>query len=272
LQKFKICDNEIVEMINFLKMVNSTYKLFTQNTIFDNKDKTEAIRLSLYFDNLNSGRLPPRKELPCVEELRYVFKTLIELHERKIVFRPDFINVWKLKTIFNLIHHENILLPTSMEFITQLNIISSKVVNTSRYKLDKYNLNIHIENLSPYYDDDLQLEWDLNDENEIYICNDLAFGKIENYLMVFFENLNCIVCKNLLLDNLNSLSIIAKQIFEKCITIFQKNAGGIQNKYFVNERMTALMLDNLPLEYPIAHIGHIENIIEKLITILIEQV
>jgi hypothetical protein len=118
----------------------------------------------------------------------------------------------------------------------------------------------------------LQLEWDYNDESEIYISNDLAFGKIENYLMVFFENLNCIVCKNLLLDNLNSLSIIAKQIFEKCITIFQKNAGGIQNKYFVNERMTALMLDNqIVLEYPIAHIDHIENIIEKFITILIEQ-
>jgi hypothetical protein len=46
----------------------------------------------------------------------------------------------------------------------------------------------------------------------------------------------------------------------------------IQNKYFVNERMTALMLDNqILLEYPIAHIDHIENIIEKFITILIEQ-
>jgi hypothetical protein len=54
------CDNEINEMIKFLKMVNCAYKLFTQNTIFENKDKTEAVRLKLNFNTLNSG-----KELPC---------------------------------------------------------------------------------------------------------------------------------------------------------------------------------------------------------------
>jgi hypothetical protein len=43
-------------------------------------------------------------------------------------------------------------------------------------------------------------------------------------------------------------------------------------KYFVNERKKTLMLKNLPIKYQIADIDHhIKNILNKFITILIEQ-
>jgi hypothetical protein len=130
---------------------------------------------------------------------------VIKLYDNKIVLRANSINVWKLETIFNLIQHEIFsMMPTGMEFITQLNKISSK---ESIYKLDKYNLSIYIIIPAYTFFEDMQTEWDSNDESEIDIDNDHAFKQIKKYLIVFFEKFNCNVCRNLLLENFNILSM-----------------------------------------------------------------